>query len=122
MSSNDNLENATAVLVYMWRQIDPADRANPKYDAINHQIDAIYKALTALEALRINTTLITDAVTWQLYEDKRLYGNCWWRFVDGKQVRVDPATVMVVPKRDAPNRDWEYKYIVPGQNWEIFGN
>lgn len=42
----------TDVIDYLSRQVDPLDRANPKYAEINRQIDALIAARVDIESLR----------------------------------------------------------------------
>jgi hypothetical protein len=52
----------------------------------------------------------------ELAEDKRIYGNCFWRFDEcGKKIRVDPTFVQVAPYGSVP------RYFVNFQSWEVFG-
>lgn len=45
---SEQLAIADEAITYLYRQIDPRERANPRYAAINAQIDAICRAKVAL--------------------------------------------------------------------------
>lgn len=61
-----------------------------------------------------------DFVEEELKNDKLIYGNCFWRVVNGRKVRVSPLDVQCSPTKHGRGEQ-QYKFFVAGEMWEVFG-